>query len=157
MNDDWALFRIDDRLIHGQIVTVWIAELQIKRILIIDDVLAEDLFLQNVYRYSAPPSITIDICSIKEGPEFYKSDNSTTSTMVIVRSPAAAMQLFEIGFPLKHINIGALGSTPERERYYKNISISTLELETLRKLQEYGIRIYFQRVPSEPPKSLEPS
>lgn len=155
MSVDWGLFRIDDRLLHGQIMTVWVAELQVNHILIIDDVLSRDVFLQNVYRYSAPPGITIEISPVDKSESFISKYNSFSSVMVIVRSPEIAAKLFKRGFPLQSVNIGTLGSTPERERYYQNIFLSIQELGLLNDLQNNGIRIYFQRVPNEPQKSFE--
>ena len=48
------MVRVDDRLIHGQIVAAWVKSLNLERVWIIDDGTANDNFLKNVMRMVAP-------------------------------------------------------------------------------------------------------
>ena len=49
-----TLTRIDDRLIHGQVVAFWMKEFPINKILVIDDVLSKDIFMSRIYKAAAP-------------------------------------------------------------------------------------------------------
>ena len=49
-----SLFRIDFRLIHGQVIVKWLKQTPTDRIVIIDDQLAKDDFMADIYRMSAP-------------------------------------------------------------------------------------------------------
>ena len=51
------MIRVDDRLIHGQIVAAWVKSLGLERIWIVDDATANDSFLKNVMKMVAPPGI----------------------------------------------------------------------------------------------------
>ena len=157
MSGDWALFRIDDRLIHGQVVSVWVPELKVKRILIIDDIVAQDPFLQKIYQLSAPPGINIDVYSVDQAANEVLLHSGHSNTLVVIRSPQTLYRLISKGFPVKSVNIGALGSTPERHLFYRNICLSKPELDMLRDMQKSGLKIYFQRTPDEPIKYLEPA
>ena len=55
-----VLTRIDDRLIHGQVVTAWIKQYPINRILIIDDELSQNRLMQRIYKAAAPMGIEIN-------------------------------------------------------------------------------------------------
>lgn len=54
---DIMVARIDDRLIHGQVVTAWIKSYPINNILIIDDLLAQDQMMQSIYKAAAPVGV----------------------------------------------------------------------------------------------------
>ncbi len=56
-----ALFRIDDRLIHGQVVTFWSRRLNINRIVIASDEVAQDSFLKKVLKMTAPPGMKVNV------------------------------------------------------------------------------------------------
>ena len=55
------MIRIDDRLIHGQIVAAWVKSLSINRIWIVDDGVAGDTFITNVMKMVAPPDAELII------------------------------------------------------------------------------------------------
>ena len=59
------LARVDFRLMHGQVVTNWIKQVNADSILIIDDELAKDKFLGQVFLMAAPPGIKVAIRSIE--------------------------------------------------------------------------------------------
>ena len=49
-----VLVRIDDRLIHGQVMTAWVKETGANQIIIVDDEVSKDLFMSEVMKASAP-------------------------------------------------------------------------------------------------------
>ena len=55
------LVRVDDRLIHGQVVAIWLKALNAKRIVIVDDRTARDEFLREVITLSSPPGVPVEI------------------------------------------------------------------------------------------------
>jgi mannose/fructose/N-acetylgalactosamine-specific phosphotransferase system component IIB len=65
----FGLVRIDDRLIHGQVVALWVKHLQAKRIVIVDDQVAKDVFLQTVLRGAAPPGISVEVATLEAAPK----------------------------------------------------------------------------------------
>ncbi|MBC7232878.1 MAG: PTS sugar transporter subunit IIB [Chloroflexi bacterium] len=145
-----GLVRIDDRLIHGQVVAVWVKHLRTDRIVIVDDGVAKDPFMQEVLRLAAPPGITVDVCSIQEGiATLGEEAPQRDRTMVLLRSPQAARQLFDGGVRFTHLNVGGLGAGPGRKLVFKNISMSDEEKEILKSLVRDGVRITLQTVPGE--------
>lgn len=55
------LTRVDFRLIHGQVITRWLTQCQINEIVTIDNELAKDLFMQEVFKMAAPKGVKITI------------------------------------------------------------------------------------------------
>ena len=66
--------RIDDRLIHGQVMTAWVKSYPINHILIVDDELAKNQFMLNIYKAAMPAGIKVSITSKAGGVELLKQD-----------------------------------------------------------------------------------
>ncbi len=148
-----GLVRIDDRLIHGQVIAVWCKHRTFTQILIVDDAVAADPFLEEVLSLAAPPGLTVDVLSIDEGIEELQRDfPDRGTTMVLLKSPEAARKLHDGGVEYEALNVGGLGSAPGRKSVFKNISASEEEMATLAYLMREGVKITFLTVPGEKSK-----
>lgn len=144
----FALVRIDDRLIHGQVMAVWAKALGAKRIVIVDDQVSQDPFLQKVMRLAAPPQIKVDICSISQAREVL-TGHDEASTIVLLKTPQTALSLFENGVRFNSLNVGGIGAGPGRKPAYRNISLSSDEFSALEKLVSSGVQVVFKIVPDD--------
>src|SRR3989304_1862374 len=63
------LVRVDDRLIHGQVVAIGLKALGAKRIVIVDDVTARDDFLREVIELTAPSGVPVEIHDLASGTD----------------------------------------------------------------------------------------
>lgn len=142
--------RIDDRLIHGQVVTAWIKQYQAKRVLIVDDGVAKDDFLIGVLQMVAPSGVELVITDreqIGEKLKNYEADEK--NTLILVKTPETARTLFDEGLALKELNVGGMGANQYRKAIYKNISASDEEVSILKELEGRGINVYFQATPTD--------
>lgn len=64
--------RIDDRLIHGQVVTAWIKQYPINKILIIDDELSRNKLMERIYKAAAPVGVEVMIMDQEHAKGFLK-------------------------------------------------------------------------------------
>ena len=143
--------RIDDRLIHGQVVVAWIKNYRAKRVMIVDDQVAKDEFLIGVMKMVAPSEIELVVVpceNIDEKIKKYVQDSS--NTIILVKTPNTAKFLFENGLQIKKLNVGGMGANPNRHQLYKNVSASDEEVQILKELEANGIEVYFQTTPSNP-------
>jgi len=149
-----ALVRIDDRLIHGQVVVKWLRYLDCSEILIVDNELWRDDFMHNVLRLAAPPSVRVQVAPVQQAAEHLqlldsaKGDDRRRS-LVLLRSPQAALQLFDGGFHFSQLNVGGLAAGPDSMRLYKSVSANADQITALDELRNRGVRVYFQTVPDE--------
>lgn len=147
---DFALVRIDDRLIHGQVMAVWVKYIKVDQIVIVDDGVAKDSFLQDVLRLAAPPGITVEVRSVQEGiATLGESAPNREHMMVLVKTPKTVRALFDGGVHFSHLNVGGIGGGPGRKSVFKNISMSEDEKGTLRSLIKDGVKVTLLTVPGE--------
>ncbi len=146
--------RVDERLVHGQIMTSWAKRLQLKRIVVVDDAVAKDDFMCAVLSMSAPAGVAIDILSVADAAEKVKGDAGDEKTMLLFKGPAAALELARAlaGTPqaLRELNLGNLGSGPGRTELTKRVFLSAEERGQVRELQGLGVRVYLQMLYTDP-------
>jgi mannose/fructose/N-acetylgalactosamine-specific phosphotransferase system component IIB len=133
MSQEWGLVRIDDRLIHGQVIAVWCKHRPFTRIVIVDDEVAADSFMQEVMRLAAPPGLRVDVLSLEEAIRHLPQDpHPRETTMVLLRSPQTALRLYEGGVRYMALNVGGLGSGPGRRPLFRHIAASDEEIAALK-------------------------
>lgn len=146
------LVRVDDRLIHGQVVAVWLRSVGADRILIIDDKSARDEFLRDLMVLAAPQGVPVEVLTVSEGTQRATEIAGTSErAFVLVKSPVTALQLRKAGVPFDVLNVGGLGHGPGRRALYKNISANDDERQAMRDLESMGTRVELRIVADDRP------
>lgn len=151
-----VLARIDDRLIHGQVVTAWCRTTSVSQILIADDALVNDGFTQRLLKAAAPPDITVSILSVDNAGVFLKEEaEGDERIMLLTKTPEVMERLVDDGVVLKTIVLGGIGMKPGRNRFNKNVSASPDEVACMKRLVDRGIDMQYQLVPREIPIKIK--
>lgn len=146
------LVRVDDRLIHGQVVAIWLKALGAKRIVIVDDKTARDDFLREILELAAPPGVPVEVHDVERGIERVRELTTDPEPIfVLMRSPLTAVKLREAGIEFPLLNVGGMGAGPGRKPLYRNISASPEELEAMRQLEAMGTRVELRIVENDRP------
>ena len=148
--------RMDDRMIHGQIVTAWIKESQADTILLADDKAAGDPTQQMILKFAVPAGIKLIIVTMKEAYQIICDDSKKGNALLIVRNPKTAYELFDMGFRIDAINVGNISNSKSqtgRTRLLSNIYVEQTDVEYLRKIHDLGIRLDVRAVPTD--KSID--
>ncbi|HEY3313810.1 MAG TPA: PTS sugar transporter subunit IIB [Bacillota bacterium] len=150
-----VLVRVDDRLIHGQVMAVWSKALRFNRIVIADDGLATDPFISKVLRLAAPPGIEVLTSDVTAAAGcLCEEAKPGVCTLVLVKSPKAALRLLELGVQFKELNVGGMGAGPGRKPLYKNISAGREDLDAFRAIIGKGVSVIVRIVPEDRPVDL---
>ncbi|HEX7544230.1 MAG TPA: PTS sugar transporter subunit IIB [Candidatus Limnocylindrales bacterium] len=148
----FRLVRIDDRLIHGQVVTGWLRALGAKRIVIVDDATARDEFLREVLTLAAPQGVPVEVLGLADGAaRCLELASSPEPVIVLARSPRTIVALRQAGVPIEVVDLGGMGAGPGKRRLHKTISVSPDDLASLRLLEEMGTRVEIQIVADDRP------
>lgn len=151
-----VLTRIDDRLIHGQVMTAWVRYAGGNRIVIVDDIVAQDVFLRSVLEMAVPSGIKLNIYNIEDAAKALNNEqDSTDKIIILVKTPNTVYELVERGVDIKDLNVGGMGARAGRKKFYKNISVSEEEKESFRKLIEKGTNISIRIIPDNKKVSVE--
>ena len=146
--ENLLLVRIDDRLIHGQVMTAWMKTLPAKQIIVIDDKVAKDDFMLFVLQNAAPSGVKVLALTEEKALETLKAGLSTPS-FILAKSPLSLKVLIENGIDIKAVNIGGMGMKAGRTTIYKTVSASEEERICIKEFLDKGIDVAIQIVPSE--------
>jgi mannose/fructose/N-acetylgalactosamine-specific phosphotransferase system component IIB len=153
---DIQLFRIDDRLIHGQVVLGWAKYLESRYIILCDDAVAENEWERELYLSCVPADLEASIMDLDAAAAYLKNKVShPEETIVLVKSPQDALKLAENGFLPARINIGGIHFAENRKRYLSYLFLNDEEVAQLKALAEKGSKIICQDVPTGKKHKLE--
>lgn len=151
-----VLTRIDDRLIHGQVMTAWVKYVSGNRIIIVDDSVAADPFMTKVLKMLAPPGISVEVYTVERAVEVLTGEPKANERVIIlVKFPKTVEALCDKGVSITELNVGGMAAGPGRKKFYKNISASNEEKEIFRNLVEKGVKINIRIVPDDRTTSIE--
>ena len=140
--------RVDDRLIHGQVVLGWGRVLKPDRYVIIDDEVAETDWESELFMDAAPEGANVSILTVDEAlKRFEEGIFDSERVFVLVKTPGTLLELVEKGFKVDKINIGGLHYSEGRERLTENIYLSKVDREALRELAKKGIKLEARALP----------
>lgn len=143
-----VLTRIDDRLIHGQVMTSWIKQKNAVQVIIADDEVAEDEFMINVLEMAVPDEIAIGIFNRKDAVTFM-SRGLEASTILLVKGPEILNYMVDHGIDINEVDVGGMGAKKGRSVLYKNISTNPEENENFLKLLDKGVNVFVQVMPQD--------
>jgi len=151
----FALVRVDDRLIHGQVILGWARALRPSRIALVDDDLAADPAAGALIAALAPPDLALWIGPAAQARAALLDDplHPPERTLVLARTPLQALALYEAGVPYEALNLGCVGAAPGRRRVSAQISLNEAERIALRTLRGYGVKISIQPLPTAPARA----
>jgi PTS system mannose-specific IIB component len=136
--------------VHGQVITAWAKKYSINKILVIDDEIAQDPFMSQVITLSAQAGMDITILEVVKAVEYLRNVTAKGNLMLLFKNPKSVLELSEAGYILPEVNLGNLGSSPNRKRISKNVSLSEEEGECIKKIVALGTYVYLQMVPTDP-------
>lgn len=143
------LTRIDDRLLHGQVVVSWIPFLKIDEILIVDDEYASDEFMASLIKEAAPDYIKVHVLTVDKSAEYLKFEDDDTRVLVLSRFVENIDKLIALNVKISKVNIGGLGFFEGRKKYINTIHMSDLELDILKNIARKGITVEVQMLPRD--------
>jgi len=151
------LARIDDRLIHGQVVHGWGGALHPTLIVIVSDALRSKPERADLYLFAVPDGARGRVVSVAEAlaPGF-AAQVAAERTLLILPGIEEALRLAEGGFDLGEINIGGLHHAPGKTEVLPYVFLDAADRDRLRALARSGATLYAQDLPSNARHSVEP-
>ena len=145
-----SLVRIDFRLMHGQVITGWLKQVSADTILIVDDQLAADKFMAQVFLAAKPAGIKVGIRSIEKAVDALKNNRFKSNKMLVLfKSVANVKKAFDMGFPLEKLQVGGLGNATNKVMISKELALSKEEADILEEMQQKGVEVTLQMTPKD--------
>jgi mannose/fructose/N-acetylgalactosamine-specific phosphotransferase system component IIB len=150
-----VLNRIDDRLIHGQVVVGWGQPLDVKFIVLVDDAVAESDWEQELYRMGVPPEMEVRFHSAAAAVSHLDAYRTEPRPGILVTGDIATMLVLVARGGVRDVNVGGIHHRAGRVQHLRYVFLTPDEESGLRQLAAHGAVVTAQDVPAARAVPLE--
>lgn len=152
-----ALARIDDRLIHGQVVTVWSKVTKCNRIIVCNDDIAKDDLRKTILTQVAPPGVKAHVVSIDKAARVLKNPKYENDIAILLFTcPKDVLRLVEAGTDIKSVNIGGMSFKSGKTQITGAISVNQEDIDAFKALYDKNIELEIRVVASDKKSYIMP-
>lgn len=147
----WA--RVDNRLIHGQIIETWLPFTKSRMIVVANDEVAADALRQEIMGLAIPQHVEKVFMPVEEAHAFLArtfSGSDEPDALVLFATCDDARRAHETGMAFKALNLGNMHYGPGKEQLCAHVAIATEDKACLQYFDARGVDLDFRCVPNEP-------
>lgn len=149
------IYRVDNRLVHGQIIATWMPRHRLGQFLVANDQVPGNSLQMTMFKMCIPPSAAFEALPIDKAAGWLNDKRyGKARTMVLLETVQDAARLFAAGHPFAALNIGNVHHAPGRTPVTPAVYLGDDELSVLGELARRGMRIEVQSLPDDPPIDL---
>lgn len=151
-----ALVRVDNRLLHGQVLEAWIPALGAARVVVADDTAATNVLARSAMTLCLPPGMAAEVVPLT-GLDWKALAASPETVLVLVRDVEALVRARGAGLAPEHaprVNVGNVHFAAARKAVTPSVWLSDEEIRTLRDMEAAGFQVEVRAIPGEPPTGL---
>jgi len=150
-----TLLRVDDRLIHGQVVEGWVPFLKVDLVAVVSDAAAGDEIQTALMKMALPPSVGLLVLKVADAPAALAAPQlAQRSALVLVPGPAEALALVEKGLGVDRVNVGGLHHTVGKVQLGRALFLDEKDRLALKSLKAKGVRLEGRALPGDPEEDL---
>ena len=143
------LYRIDDRLIHGQVVVGWGQPLELRFIVLVDDEVAASEWEQELYRMGVPPEMDVNFESVESAVKRHAQFAADPRPGLLLTGDIETMRRVVQGVgTIARVNIGGIHHRAGRVQRLRYVFLAPDEERALRTLADSGVAVTAQDVPA---------
>lgn len=149
-------FRIDDRLVHGQVVVGWGQPLHLRFIVLVDDAVAANDWERELYRMGTPPEMELLVETVESAAARMDEFATRPDEGMLLTGDVATMDRLTAAVPsVRAVTIGGLHHRPGRATCLSYVYMSDDEVAGLTTMAARGVRISAQDLPASSPVPLD--
>lgn len=143
------LYRVDDRLIHGQVVVGWGQPMQLGFIVLVDDEVGVSEWEQELYRMGVPPHVDVFFDTVEQAAARHARYAADPRPGIVLTAAVETMaRLVERVPAILRVNLGGVHHQPGRTQHLRYIFLSGTERDALQSLAARGVEVTARDVPT---------
>ncbi len=141
--------RIDNRLVHGQVVVAWLQATGSDTIVVANDVIAGDEFQKTMLIAVSPPGMRERVLTVDEALAYVADPaHAAERIFLLVKTPADALRLHRGGIGLSSMNVGNMAFVVGAKRVSNTVFVSKEDIEAAQALKAEGVSLTCQMMPT---------
>ncbi|MCE5300383.1 MAG: PTS sugar transporter subunit IIB [Spirochaetia bacterium] len=144
------LNRVDDRLIHGQVVVGWAQELKANHIIVVNDETVKNDMQKFLFRMATPTEIELSILTVDEAAQKVKKrEYEEDRAIMLFKSPGDALRMVMAGAMIGELNIGGMHFEDGKIQLFDAIFVNADDVDALTKLGGLKVALEVRMVPTD--------
>ncbi|GEP65461.1 hypothetical protein CBE01nite_32290 [Clostridium beijerinckii] len=143
------IVRLDDRLVHGQLINNWCTYEDVTEIIVVNKEVAENDIRKTFIELSVPEDIKIIFCDTLKALELYEEECEYEDVIMIFGNPFEVLKFIEGGGKIKSLNLGGMSFKKDKEKINTNLYLDDKEIEALKKISDSGVEIEIRILPTD--------
>jgi mannose/fructose/N-acetylgalactosamine-specific phosphotransferase system component IIB len=149
------VFRVDDRLIHGQVIVGWVKRLELDSIVVANDRVVGDTLQRNLMELAIPKEVKVFFFGIEEtGTRLREPDFADRRFIVLLESLQDALELVRKGVPIEELNVGGLHFRSNKKQYAPFLFLDDEDLAAIDGLTSLNLKMNCQPLPDDPKNDI---
>ena len=144
-----TLVRIDDRLIHGQVIESWVPLLGANAIIVVSDAAATDATQRDLMALAIPEGIELSVLPVAEATVVLCGGSTKKNVLILAPSPKEVLALLKGGVKFPQVNVGGLHYSAWRVQLGKVVYIDEEDRAAFRGILKYAVTLEGRGVPSD--------
>jgi len=147
-----AWFRIDNRLVHGQVIEGWLPYLDAGELVVANDALAGDPLRQQIMQLAIPARVRVRFIPVSDVKMVYETlEAAGKASLFILSDCGDVMRTVEQGVPVPVLNVGNMHYTDGKRQICSHVAASSEDLQCFTALRQHGTKLDFRCVPGDTP------
>lgn len=150
------LIRVDDRLLHGQIICSWVPFIKADSLVVASDEAASDSLVSEIISACGCSELSVRVKSVADTVAYLKGGGASERVMLVVGELRDAMRLYELGMRFSSINLGNIHHEDDGRAITPSIIVNGEDEAVLRRLRDLGVSIEIRDIPKNESKEYIP-
>lgn len=152
---DIQLIRIDDRLIHGQVVVGWVKALNIERLVVVNDAIAKNGMQKTLMEMAVPTGLRVSFFAVAEGAEAFLRGEPKERSLFLFSNPADVVEFADRGATFVSVNVGGMHFCEGKNQVSRTVCVNEQDIKAFGELRKRGVELEVRAVPGDLRESLE--
>lgn len=146
-------FRIDNRLVHGQVIEAWLPHIKASILVIANDAVASDELRQQIMLMAVPSRVHTEFVRVENLVSFMQQQERLKNNVLVIFADCQdARRAYDSGVSMNTCNVGNLHYSNGKKQICSHIALSSDDEDCLRYFEKSNVELDFRCIPADEPK-----
>ncbi len=150
--------RVDDRLLHGQIICSWVPYLKADSLIVCSDEAASDKLLSGIMSECSSDGLSVHVDRVDDAVRrMRQAQGNGARTILVVGALKDAIKVYDAGLAFSSLNIGNVHHEDRGRRITQSVILDSEDEAIIQRLADRGVKIDIRDVPTRPAVEYSPA
>jgi PTS system mannose-specific IIB component len=145
-----VLARIDNRLIHGQVLETWMPYVHANCLVVANEAVSASPLKRMMMEASVPSHVRVEIGSIAEITQLFNSGElNSLRVLLLFATTSDSLKALDSGLRFERLNLGNLHAGQGKTQFSCTVFLDPQDVENLEQIDDAGVDISARCIPAD--------